>query len=92
MPTEGYSDCRVAITLEALVTDKGLSEYAQVRSGVPQGSILCPTLLLLFLNDLTQYLHNCAYYHADNTTFHTQNKHKHTIESRLPSDFKVTRQ
>ena len=37
---------------QSLVTDNGLSEYAQVRSGVPKGSILGPTLFLLFIIDL----------------------------------------
>ena len=46
------------------------SDYSQISIGVPQGSILAPTLFLIYIDDLLALpLYSTAYAYADDTVF-----------------------
>lgn len=55
--------------------DKHISDKLDVSYGVPQGSVLGPILLLMYVNDLSQYVSDClVIQYADDTQFiHTGN-------------------
>ena len=50
-----------------VVIDGVVSDVFRINSMVPQGSVLPPTRLLIFLNDLISITSNPTYYFADDS-------------------------
>ena len=51
-----------------------LSEAQQLKSGVPQGSILGPLLFVLFFNDITDVIETNIVKYADDTVIYWADK------------------
>ena len=52
------------------VVDGHCSSSKPINSGVPQGSVLSPTLFLLFINDLLNFTQCSIHSYADDSTLH----------------------
>ena len=65
----------------------GLTKPANIKSGVPQDSILSPILFLLFINGLHLYIEQCdSDYYADGATVHTSCKTRSDVDAKLQHD------
>lgn len=81
-----YLNCRK----QTIVSDSN-TEYANIKTGVPQGSILGPTLFLLFINDLPLFINNCySDLFADDATVHTHSPSIQDIGTKLQTSLNRT--
>ena len=56
---------------QRVVLDAQVSSWADVKTGVPQGSILGPLFFLIYINDLSENLKSTVKLFADDTSiFH----------------------
>ena len=49
------------------MVDGAQSHYLPVLSGIPQGSVIGPTLFLIYINDLPDYVNSAVRLFADDT-------------------------
>ncbi len=55
---------------QRVIVENGKSEWANVISGIPQGSVLGPTLFVIFINDLLDVVTSTVQIFADDTNIY----------------------
>ena len=55
---------------QCVVVDGEQSSYLPVKSGVPHGSTIGPTLFLIYINDLPEYVESNVHLFADDTVMY----------------------
>ena len=71
---------------QAVWLDHVLSDFIEVKTGVPQGSNLGPLFFLIFFNDLPEVLDNVMDNYADDSTVTAKGTTVHEIETKLSAD------
>ena len=52
---------------QSVVLNGSFSDYSEIKSGVPQGSVLVPLLFLIYINDLEKHIKPNINFFADDT-------------------------
>ena len=64
-----------------------LSDFGKVSCGVPQGSILCSLLFLIYVNNMPQAVKSNLFLYADDSCRIYQHRDVNEIEKQLNKDF-----
>ena len=76
--------------LQSCKINNSFSEWGKVLAGVPQGSILGPLLLNIFLNDFFLSLQKCDLaIQADDSTLYTSDRSISSIMNSISHDFTI---
>ena len=74
---------------QQIITNSACSEWRQVTTGLPQGSILGPLLFLIFVNNLPAVVQHCTIsLYADDTSIYVSNTNPSTVGVLLEEDLK----
>ena len=70
-----------------------ISDWTEVITGVPKGSILCPLLFNIFLIDIFKFISKCNLCsYADDNTLYPTGKDLNRISTNLEMDFLILHQ
>ena len=64
-----------------------LSDFGKVSCGVPQGSILGPSLFVIYVNDMPQAVKSNLFLYADDSCLMYQHRDVNEIKKQLNKDF-----
>ena len=76
---------------QRVVINGSYSDYSNIESGVPQGSVLGPLLFLVYMNDLERNIESNIKFFADDTMLFSLVKNPQTSENELNRDLDAIR-
>ena len=86
-PTHNWFKSYLSNRQQCVQVNNHLSDFATVKHGVPQGSILGPLLFLLYINDITQSTKNLEFLlFADDTSIFLAKKDLKTLEDTINTE------
>ena len=77
-------DCKQSVVLNGKTSTRKI-----ILTGVPQGSVLCPVLFLIYINDLPDGIKSISKIFADDTSLFSKVKEKNCSTAELNNDLKI---